>query len=98
MKHRYHPVAGRELIEAARYYESCRAGLGDEFLDAVDAGIAAVLEAPDRASQLDAEYRRHRIDRFPYGLVYHRLTDDLIEFVAVMNLRREPDYWRERLR
>ena len=55
MKHHYHVEAGRELIEAAQFYEAQRSLLGDEFLDEVGAGIAAILVAPERWPKLDDE-------------------------------------------
>ncbi len=33
----YHRRAAAELLESARFYDQRRAGLGDEFLTAVDA-------------------------------------------------------------
>jgi plasmid stabilization system protein ParE len=98
MMHRYHVEAGRELIKAAQFYEAQRDNLGDEFLDEVDAGIASILEVPERWAKLDDEYRRYQLHRFPYGLVYHRISEDTIEIVAVMHLRRRPGYWRWRVR
>jgi hypothetical protein len=96
MKHRYHVEAGRELIEAAQFYEAQRSLLGDEFLDEVGAGIAAILVAPERWPKLDDEYRRYQLHRFPYGLIYHPVSEEMIEIVAVMHLRRRPEYWRRR--
>ena len=97
MKHKYHPAAGNELCDAAVWYEQQRAGLGDEFLDEVDLAITAILELPDRWPEVQPGYRKYRLDRFPYGLIYRRLADDIVQTVAVMELHREPGYWHDRL-
>lgn len=33
---------------------------------------------------------------FPYGIVY-RIDEDFIYVLAVMNLRRRPNYWLDRI-
>ena len=38
--------ANAEMAEAARWYETHRAALGMEFLDAVDAAVARIAETP----------------------------------------------------
>lgn len=38
--------ADAEMAEAARWYETHRAGMGTEFLDAVDTAVARIAETP----------------------------------------------------
>jgi hypothetical protein len=60
------------MAEAARWYESHRAGLGVEFLDAVDSAVARIAETPRMGSLvpgISEETIRHRpVRRFPYHL------------------------------
>ena len=86
------------MVDAALYYEAKRPGLGVEFVEEVEAGIAAIPEAAQRWPELAAGVRRYRIRRFPYGLFYRVLAEDEVEIVAVADLRRRPGYWRNRLR
>lgn len=97
MKHRYHVLAGRELLAATAFYEGQREGLGADFLDEIDKGIEVILQAPDRWPEMEPGLRKYRINRFPYALLYHRREADLIEILVVLDLRRDPGYWRDRL-
>jgi hypothetical protein len=45
--------------------------------------------------EVDARYRRAVVRRFPY-LLFYEVRGDLIEFVAVAHVRREPGYWLSR--
>jgi len=97
MNFRYNSRAESELWDAALYYESHRPELGIRFLNAVDAGLAAILDHPRRWPEIDAGIRRYRLERFPYALVYRQVADDVVEIIAVTHLRRRPGYWQDRL-
>jgi plasmid stabilization system protein ParE len=43
------------------------------------------------------DVRRWNLRHFPYALIFRRV-DDVIEIIAVMHARREPEYWKSRLR
>jgi hypothetical protein len=45
---------------------------------------------------LEDEFRRYLMPHFPYGIVY-RIDEDFIYVLAVMNLRRRPNYWLDRI-
>lgn len=83
------------MVEAARFYEQRRAGLGFDFLAEVERSIARMREYPEAGRPIRGGTRRRLLRRFPYGLLY-RLDADEIVIVAVMHLRRRPDYWRNR--
>ena len=61
--------ADAEMAEAARWYETQRAVLGTEFLDAVDTAIARIAETPRVGSPVpgvsDQTIRRRPMRRFP---------------------------------
>ena len=42
-----HPEADLELEDAARRYEECSPGLGDDFLDEFEATLRAIVAAPE---------------------------------------------------
>jgi hypothetical protein len=46
---------------------------------------------------LGGETRRCLLRRFPYGLIYALDQDDIL-ILAVAHTRREPGYWRDRLK
>lgn len=79
------------------YYQAQRHGLGDEMLSEFRAGVSRILEYPGAWQQMDKTYRRYRLHRFPYGIIY-RLDSakDRVKIVAVMHLSRRPGLWRRR--
>lgn len=91
----FHPAAEREMIDAARYYESKVEKLGSDFLDEI-AQLAIVLE---QNPQLGTHYlhgtRRIITQRFPYSIIY-RITQTRIEVIAIAHQYRKPGYWKEK--
>ncbi len=92
--------ADAEMAEAARWYETHRAGLGVAFLGAVDTVVAKIAEAPRIGSLVpgvsDPMIRRRAVQRFPYHVVYLELPDRL-QILALAHDRRRPAYWVGRL-
>ena len=89
--------AEADLEQAFDYYQSQRPGLGVEFIEEFRHGVANILEHPDAYQPLDATYRRCRLHRFPYGIVY-RIDPDArqVIIVAVMHLSQKPGWWQAR--
>ena len=89
-------AAGAEYRAAVDYYDGENLGLGGEFADEIARTTARIIAFPDAWQKLSRRTRRCRAGRFPYGVVYQK-RGDLVLVVAVMHLKREPDYWAERL-
>jgi hypothetical protein len=79
------------------FYETRRRGLGIKFALEVGIGISTILEAPRRWPEIEPGYRKNRLDPFPYALIYHLPTPQILEIVAVFDLRRQPGSWRNNL-
>ena len=92
--------AEAEVAESARWYETNRANLGAEFLEAVDLAVDRAATNPAAGSPVpgveDAAVRRWPVRRFPYHVVYVELPDRL-QILAVAHDRRRPGYWIGRL-
>jgi plasmid stabilization system protein ParE len=88
--------AEQEMLDAARYYESQAAGLGDDFLSKVESAVRDVAERPDMWPVIRLDIRRRLVHRFPYGILY-RICPEEIVVVAVAHLRRHPAYWIGRI-
>lgn len=89
--------AEAELEEAFDYYQLQRPGLGLELLDEFRRGVDRIVEFPNAWQALDDLYRRYRLRRFPYGIVYRiGSTDSDLMVVAFAHLRRRPGSWRGR--
>ena len=90
-----HPEADLELETAARYYEECSPGLGNDFLDEFETALGLVVATPERWRKIRGENGKLNFRRFPYAIVYG-LRRDHIFIMAVMHLHRRPFYWRHR--
>jgi len=91
----FHPDVVEELNAAVDYYENLAEGLGVEFADEVFSGIELISRFPEAWSDLSSGFRRCLIRRFPYGLIYRKDNDE-IYILAIMQMNREPGYWKSR--
>ena len=95
MSHWFHPEADDEFCEAIDYYEVCQAGLGQDFYTEVNSAIGRIRDLPEAWPVFDGDVRRCLTYRFPYGVLYS-IEEDGIFVLAVMHLKRSPDYWKHR--
>jgi hypothetical protein len=95
MNYSFHPEARIEFLEAIDYFEDCKNGLGEEFSQEVFSAIQRITHMPMAWSAFSPNTRRCLTKRFPYGVIY-QITDSEIVIIAVMQLNREPDYWKKR--
>ncbi len=95
MKYFLHPQAREELEQTILYYRNQQVGLEKRFIEAVDDAISRVCRNPLLYRKIDDETRKCRILHFPYALAYREKTERL-EILAVMHLRKRPNYWRSR--
>ena len=86
------PAAAADVEEAWRWYEARRVGLGDEFLDIVRASLESIRAHPESAPVVHHDIRRHLLRRFPYGLFY-RLIGEQVVVVACFHAKRSPRVW-----
>ena len=96
MKPVFHEAALREFNEAVDYYSNIGPELGVRFYHEIERLILEVCQQPQLFRQFDPPARRHFSDRFPSGIIY-LVQSDHLWIVAVMQLHREPGYWRERV-
>ena len=87
--------AAAEMNAAAAYYEREQADLGKRYLAAVQEVIRKIQINPALYPVVAPGVRRCLAKTFPFGVLY-RDQPNLIEVVAVMHLRRDPNYWQNR--
>ncbi len=94
MKYTFHPEA--EYEEAVNYYEDRRKGLGRDFATEVYSAVQRIINCPKAWAVMESGIRRCLTKRFPYGVIYSEGEDEIF-ILAVMHLRRNPDYWKHRI-
>ena len=92
----FHPLASNELDEAVKYYEEIREGLGLEFLEELNSTIKRIIKFPTAWAKVLQYCRRCLTHRFPFGVIY-QIKENVIFIIAVMQLNRKPDYWKDRV-
>ena len=93
---RFLSAAEKEFADAGIFYETERAGLGDEFVKTIQAAIHRLEQIPEIGRPINSHYRSVLVLRFPFRIIY-RILDSEIVIVAVAHQRRRPNYWRERM-
>jgi plasmid stabilization system protein ParE len=91
----FHRLASRELNDAAQYYESRSAGLGEAFLQEIERCIRHIVLYPRAGAVLGGEIRRWLARAFSYAVIY-AVKPSRIRVLAVMHLKRHPSYWAGR--
>ena len=97
MKLRLHYGANTEsdIIDAAAWYENERAGLGEQFVLALDALIERIRTVPQQFPRVRRDVRKARLFRFPFA-VYFRVIAEEVEVIAVIHQHRDPRTWQRR--
>jgi plasmid stabilization system protein ParE len=88
------------MAEAAAWYDGRVTGLGERFLNDVQATFARIDEKPLTGPpwihrRLPDGIRRMFLRSFPYAAVY--ILEPRLIVVAVAHARRRPGYWVKRL-
>jgi toxin ParE1/3/4 len=89
------PLAEWDAIEAAKWYNSKKDGLGNEFLLALDAKINSIQRNPTLFQFVYKNIRRALTARFPYG-IYFITGADTIYILAIQHTGRNSNIWKTR--
>jgi plasmid stabilization system protein ParE len=90
------PEVELDLAEAYAWYEKRRAGLGEEFLTAVDACLEGIRRQPEMYALVHETYRRALIRRFPFAIFYEYAEAEVTVY-SVFHTSLDPEKWRQRL-
>src|SRR5437016_4516536 len=96
MNYSFHSSARLESLAATSYYGEQSQRLGEEFLAELENTISRVLANPEAWAEMANGARRCLMHRFPFGVVYE-VAAESVTIIAVMHLRRAPNYWVDRL-
>jgi len=96
MKIDFLEIAQIELDDAIEFYNYEAPGLGDAFLTEVLNALDRIGQFPEAWHPCSKRARSCQTRRFPYGIIY-QIREQEILVVAVVNLHRNPDYWKDRI-
>ncbi|MFB3884704.1 MAG: type II toxin-antitoxin system RelE/ParE family toxin [Thermodesulfobacteriota bacterium] len=96
MRIRFLEIAQIELDDAIAYYNYEVPGLGGAFLTDVVNSLDRIGRFPEAWQTCSKRTRRCQTRRFPYGIIYQIRKDEIL-VVAIANLHRKPDYWKDRI-
>lgn len=89
------PEARGDALEAFRWYEKERRGLGKVFRASLNDTIQRIRRSPLASEVVYRDLRRALVDRFPYG-VFYRVQAGSIIVVGIIHGHREPTTWQRR--
>ncbi len=92
----FHRLAAREYRAARDWYAARSREAAERFLSSVDKAIEHIAAGYEGLPIVSHHYRRVRVNRFPYILIYRSLSEDSVMIVAVAHTSRRADYWRRR--
>ncbi len=87
--------AKEDLRNGWFFYEPQTTGLGDRFLNAIEADVRLLPAYAGIHLQVDG-FHRILIKRFPFAL-YYLFEETSIDIYAILDCRRDPSWIRERL-
>ena len=90
------PEAEQDVDEAYSWYEDRRIGLGEEFLDCVDAAIQRICRLPELHAKIYKDYRRALVRRFPY-VVFYEYAHGKVYIYSIFHTSQNPEKWKNRL-
>ena len=96
MRYLLHPEADEEFAAAVSYYSQLSPDLGVRFYREMERLFHEVCADPRRFRRFDPPVRRHFSRVFPFAVIFLD-KPDCIWIVAVMHMKRQPGYWRQRV-
>lgn len=87
--------ARAEAVEAFRWYEKERRGLGKVFRGRLNDTIRRIRATPVAYPLQYRDLRRALVEQFPYA-VFYRALEDRVVVVGVIHGKRDPVVWQRR--
>jgi addiction module RelE/StbE family toxin len=78
-----------DIQEAFEWYEMKLEGLGFDFIEEVENGFEKISIHPQYYTSIAVDFRRYKIKRFPYLIVYE-IEDDAVVVNSVRHGSRKP--------
>jgi hypothetical protein len=84
-----------DIAGATFWYEEHMAGLGREFLVALDELFGRIESSPRQFPELESGVRRALLGRFPYAVYFVESAGSSV-VLAVLHQHRQPESWQVR--
>ena len=91
----YHRSFWRDADGYFRWYQSCQAGLGRDFLDEVGKTLAEIEANPARFASVTATIHQGQLHRFPFS-IFCRPKSDRVRILALWHNSRGSSAWKYR--
>ena len=88
----YRRRVGRDLADGYAWYEGQRAGLGEEFLAAINLSLDTIERFPEIFARVHGEIRRAIVSRFQYA-VFYRVESKRVVVLSVLHTAGDPKIW-----
>src|SRR2546421_146378 len=93
----FSPAARIEFDDGADWYLRQEPSLRAQFIAAVDAALAAILQSPNSFPVVfGSNIRRARVNKFPY-VIHYIVQPDRILIYSVFHTSRNPIIWQGRI-
>ena len=80
-----------DIQEAFEWYEAQESGLGFEFIEEIESGYLKICKHPLHYTSINERFRRLRINRFPYLVVYE-IEGNVIIVNSIRHISRKSKY------
>ena len=92
------PEAELDIDAGYVWYEGRQTGLGQRFVNAVEACFAGILRAPKMGRLIQDPHRRVRVIGWPYVVFYdYNDQTDTVTVHCVFHTSQDPAKWQQRL-
>lgn len=81
------PRAMLQVIKAALWYDKLNIGLGQSFSNGIEKAYEEIGKNPTFYKLINKRYRRYRVTRFPYIIVY-KITGNTVMVIAVRHYKK----------
>lgn len=85
-----------DILEAFSWYESRKAGLGDEFEIYLEEGLYQIQQDPLLFQKRYKNLHIHFINKFTYG-IHYLIEDNTVKVFGIFHTSRNPTNWLTRL-
>ncbi|MBN2611217.1 MAG: type II toxin-antitoxin system RelE/ParE family toxin [Bacteroidales bacterium] len=90
--------AQQDILEAIKWYEKRRVGLGDELFIAIENEKHFIEQNPYHYEEKYKGIRKAITKRFPYILYYRIELNNQVLIYAVLHMKRNPQQWKKRVK